>query len=114
MRLWLIVLMVAIALSSVPLLRNSIRRAITTSVWHSIPKVATSVSFSTKLPTQQITNMAEATQANPMPVLSKAGPADAQKAEELPKLSASDFRVYNRLAVMMDAYVSIFKSFIRA
>jgi len=44
-----------------------------------------------------------------MPVLSQAGPADAQKAEELPKLSASDFRVYNRLAVMMDAYVSVFK-----
>lgn len=31
---------------------------------------------------------------------SKAGAED-----ELPKLSAADFRAYNRLAVMMDAYV---------
>ena len=51
--------------------------------------------------------MAEAIpQQNPMPVLSEAGPADQKKAQELPKLSTEDFRIYNRLAVMMDAYVS--------
>lgn len=31
-------------------------------------------------------------------------------APELPKLSAADFRAYNRLAVMMEAYVSFFHS----
>lgn len=52
--------------------------------------------------------MAEAIpQQNPMPTLSEAGPADAQKVQELPKLSTEDFRIYNRLAVMMDAYVGI-------
>ncbi|KAK5947486.1 hypothetical protein PMZ80_001636 [Knufia obscura] len=46
---------------------------------------------------------------NPMPVLEKAGPADPKKAEELPKLSADEFRVYNRLAVIMDAYHTHFR-----
>lgn len=39
-----------------------------------------------------------------MPVLSEAAPADPKKVQELPKLSSADFQVYNRLAVMMDAY----------
>ncbi|KAK5081916.1 hypothetical protein LTR70_009251 [Exophiala xenobiotica] len=48
-------------------------------------------------------------QQNPMPVLEKAGPADPEKAEELPKLSTDEFRQYNRLAVMMDAYHNHFR-----
>ena len=50
--------------------------------------------------------MVEPTPPNPMPVLSKAGLADEKKVEELPKLSSDDFRIYNRIAVMMDGYVS--------
>lgn len=53
--------------------------------------------------------MAQPVAQNPMPVLSQAGPADAKKAEELPKLSTEEFRVYNRLAVMMDAYVWVIR-----
>jgi hypothetical protein len=34
----------------------------------------------------------------------------ASSAPQLPKLSAEEFRVYNRLAVMMDAYVSFYES----
>ncbi|KAK5078196.1 hypothetical protein LTR51_000383 [Lithohypha guttulata] len=48
-------------------------------------------------------------QQNPMPVLSDAGPADAKKAQELPKLSIQDFQIYNRLAIMMDAYHNHFR-----
>jgi len=36
--------------------------------------------------------------------------AAAQAEEALPKLSAADFRVYNRLAVMMDAYHNHFRA----
>lgn len=43
--------------------------------------------------------------ANPMPVLAKADPT-GEMPEKLPKLSAADFQTYNRLAVMMDYYVS--------
>lgn len=61
-----------------------------------------------RVTSQQTRNMAEGlSPQNPMPVLSKAGPADEQKAAELPKLSTEDFRIYNRLAVMMDAYVGL-------
>jgi hypothetical protein len=35
------------------------------------------------------------------------------KEPEMPKLSAEEFRVYNRLAVMMDQYVRISHSFLR-
>lgn len=44
---------------------------------------------------------------NPMPVLSAADPTHTAEVDKvLPKLSAAEFRAYNRLAVMMDAYVS--------
>lgn len=41
-----------------------------------------------------------------MPVLAKADPK-GEVLEDLPKLSMADFQTYNRLAVMMDYYVSI-------
>ncbi|KAK4904101.1 hypothetical protein LTR66_017943 [Elasticomyces elasticus] len=54
--------------------------------------------------------MAGATAVNPMPVLSEASRPDPKLvAQELPTLSASDFRVYNKLAVMMDAYHNRFR-----
>jgi hemerythrin-like domain-containing protein len=41
---------------------------------------------------------------------SQPSPAPAEAAEpELPKLSAEDFRTYNRLAIMMDAYHNHFR-----
>lgn len=43
----------------------------------------------------------------PIEILGKDAPAPTKESEpELPKLSMEDFRVYNRLAVMMEAYVS--------
>lgn len=46
---------------------------------------------------------------NAMPVQSEAGSAGVKKVEELPKLSTEDFRIYNRLAAMMDAYHNHFR-----
>ncbi len=122
MRIWLIVLIVAAALSSIPLLLPSIpyMRSALSFVQRSIPErvdltkqLATTTAFShirqsTTTPhhTKIMTDSLPQQTLNPMQVLEKAGPADPKKAEELPKLSADEFRVYNRLAVMMDAYVS--------
>lgn len=102
--------MLAVALPLVP----SIRRAIIPTVYLanqaisrniSTTKVRTSATDKVILP--QTTIMAETIpQQNPMPVLSEAAPADPVIAQELPKLSTEDFRIYNRLAIMMDAYVS--------
>jgi hypothetical protein len=39
--------------------------------------------------------------------LSKDAPVEKEQEAELPKLSAADFRAYNRLADMMNAYVSL-------
>lgn len=50
--------------------------------------------------------MAETMATNPMSVLDKADPK-GETVKELPKLSMADFQVYNRLAVMMDYYVSV-------
>lgn len=50
--------------------------------------------------------MTESMATNPMPVLAKADPK-GEVLEDLPKLSMADFQTYNRLAVMMDYYVSI-------
>lgn len=41
----------------------------------------------------------------PLPPLSEASQVDDEKVENLPSLSPEDFRIYNKLAVMMDAYV---------
>lgn len=50
--------------------------------------------------------MAESIPNNPMPVLAEADPK-GEVLKDLPKLSMADFQTYNRLAVMMDYYVSI-------
>ncbi|KIX04341.1 uncharacterized protein Z518_05209 [Rhinocladiella mackenziei CBS 650.93] len=47
--------------------------------------------------------------APPTSLGQNAAPATEQNEPELPKLSAEDFRVYNRLAVMMDAYHNHFR-----
>jgi len=130
MRFWLIVLIFAVALTSIPLLTDTgstrsymrstlslAQRAITRRVlFTSNPSVVpslqrlqhsateTTIAIDHSAPTSMPDTLPPQAQ-NPMPVLEKAGPADPKKAEELPKLSADDFRVYNRLAVMMDAYV---------
>ena len=119
MRFWLLVLVVAVALTSIPLFTgNSYMRSALSLAQRSITKRVPFVKNIPVVPTiqhlhhstsatEQPATMTDALpQQNPMPVLEKAGPADPKKAEELPKLSADDFRVYNRLAVMMDAYVS--------
>jgi len=132
MRFWLFVLILAIALSSVPLLKNnssSYMRSALSVLQRSIPiarapfakalsagpvQAVQHLQHSSTAPATHHSATPTATmtgdalpqrQQNPMPILEKAGPADAKKAEGLPKLSAEDFRVYNRLAVMMDAYV---------
>ena len=110
MRLWLVILLVAIGFT---IFQQDVVGHMR-SIFRTVRRTASSTrtlapkSLSTTLTSHfsiQSTNMAEACSQNPMPVLSEAGPADTKKAEELPKLSTDDFKVYNRLAVMMDAYV---------
>jgi len=123
MRFWFFVLILAVGLSSIPLLTSNtymrsawslVQRSVTRRIPSAkkIPVVSTSRHLQpSSTTTHQRTTMTDALpQQNPMPVLEKAGPADPKKAEELPKLSADEFRQYNRLAVMMDAYVSLFAS----
>lgn len=125
MRLWLIVLIIAVSLSSIPLLttptgtymrsalslaQRSITKRIAFPLHRSsvVPALqhSTTATHQSATPTATMTDALPQQTQSPMPVLEKAGPADPKKAEELPKLSADEFRVYNRLAVMMDAYVS--------
>lgn len=114
MRIWVLILMIAVAFKAIPVLRNCI--SITTSLlYRNLPQALVSANHFTSDTRQQgpkahTTIMTESLpQQNPMPVLSKAGPADVKKTQELPKLSTEDFRVYNRLAVMMDAYHNHFR-----
>ena len=113
MRYWLLILMVAVASPLFPLLKSNFgpavsafRRSVATRLASAQPRSLSSSTYPTATSTR-LSTMAEAIpQQNPMPVLSEAGPADQTKAQELPKLSTEDFRIYNRLAGMMDAYVS--------
>ena len=122
MRLWLILFMILAALIS-PLLRSSIksptglRTAIAPifnkTIYNIQPLRAAPVSTSTSLKQYQPTMAtADATQpssaSEPEALASKL--AETSNTEpSLPKLSAEDFRVYNRLAVMMDAYHNHFR-----
>lgn len=114
MRYWLIILMLAIAAPFAPILRRAVTPAISLAS-HLITRntsSAASQSLTTSKPLSKVNTMTEAIpQQNPLPVLSRAAPADPIKAQELPKLSTEDFRIYNRLAIMMDAYVSTLNSF---
>lgn len=106
MRYWLLVLMLAIALPLFPIIRRSFVPAasVASKFIHRTPQ---SIVKQVHTSVEAGSIMTEAIpQQNPLPVLSKAAPADPIKAQELPKLSTEDFRIYNRLAIMMDAYVS--------
>lgn len=122
MRLWFIIIVLAILLTLEPtgMIRTGIRdttlsaQRVLLGRLPSIYRIAVPISASTR---QSISTSAQAHStamtevqggaANPLPVLSKAAPADSKKVEELPKLSTQDFRIYNRLAIMMDAYVRL-------
>jgi len=131
MRFWLIVLIFAVALTSIPLITDTgstriymrsalslaqrviTRQAFSTNNSLAVPSLQrlqhSTTASTTAIDHSALTSMPDTLPPpaqNPMPVLEKAGPADPKKAEELPKLSTDEFRVYNKLAVMMDAYVS--------
>lgn len=128
MRVWLFILMVAISIGSLSILRPTFRtftpgfirqhlnlyeqatRTIATISLTTTTNRPTVSETQTQIQTQAQTNRSNMTEAqaamNPMPVLAKADPT-GEAAAELPKLSAADFQTYNRLAVMMDYYVSI-------
>jgi hypothetical protein len=107
MRIWLLLFMTAIGLLT-PILRPALRsitiRKPSINTWtlsdfyqpfnnsiYNNPKPATTM----------------ASIDNPIPQSSPLPEAPVAKAEpELPKLSSGDFRIYNRLAVMMDSYVN--------
>jgi iron-sulfur cluster repair protein YtfE (RIC family) len=120
MRFWLLIFMVALALLS-PLcwrsittlhLPHSIRSAIPYNLTHLQGGFATSLQPSTPRPHS---TMATSEPAASVPSAAQSDKVQdqsipAEKAEEtLPKLSEADFRVYNRLAVMMDAYHNHFR-----
>lgn len=118
MRYWLIVLMLAIAAPFIPIFRRALTPSISAASYLLTRNVSQTTIFSSatiKSPSLQSEIMTEALpQQNPLPILSEAAPADPIKAQELPKLSTEDFRIYNRLAIMMDAYVSILEDGSRA
>lgn len=118
--------MIAVSLSALALLRPTIRfspylirQSVGTFIYDRNRTVATSYhTKATTIPTpkpastltpkpleQEEPIVAESMATNPMPVLAKADPS-GEVLEDLPKLSMADFQVYNRLAVMMDYYVS--------
>lgn len=114
MRIWLTIFMLTAALVTIPIYRRTIT-ALPAIIegFHQLPLISSRIHTrfsSTTRPQSETGHMASVTDSNmnPMPVLSQAGaPREEDVADALPKLSAADFRAYNRLAVMMDAYVSI-------
>lgn len=110
-------MMVAIAIGSLALLRPTFQitapyvlRRLVPSLVLNQNRTITSAQFTgtTTTPNTDIHTPAmeqERAAVNPMPALAKADPT-GEAPEKLPKLSAADFQTYNRLAVMMDYYVS--------
>ena len=117
MRIWLVLFMVSIGLLT-PLLRPALRSATLRTALKPLYNLGhldlhNSRSSQVSLQSTTMSNLASAvaasapsdtTQSEPSAtIVSNTKPAEA----ELPKLSAADFRIYNRLAVMMDAYVGL-------
>lgn len=110
-------MMVAIAIGSLALLRPTLKfttpyalRRIVPGLALNLNRTITSAQFTgttttSKTDIQTPAMEQERAAVNPMPALAKADPT-GEAPEKLPKLSAADFQTYNRLAVMMDYYVS--------
>lgn len=119
MRIWLALFMVALALIS-PLGRSALRLASTIRPTFSYNLTQLQIPFSLNkqpfLIRQHSTTTMSASEPTPsVPSATEHGktpeqPASAASVEEpLPKLSAADHKVYNRLAVMMEAYHTHFR-----
>lgn len=118
MRLWFALFMVTLALLS-PLcwrsalrLPSTIRSAVPYNLAHLQPRFNF---FYQPLKTRQQSTMADSAPSASVPSNCASDKAQEQSApvasteEPLPKLSEADFRIYNRLAVMMDAYHNHFR-----
>lgn len=112
MRIWLLLLMVSLGLR--PALRSTTLRAALKTLYswghlklHNLQPIPISIQATA------MSNLASVVAASAPPDRTECEPSasttsNTQPSEpELPKLSAADFRIYNRLAVMMDAYVSL-------
>lgn len=117
MRVWIFLFMVTLALFS-PLLRSSLR--VPASIRGAFPYNWTRLhipfsNYSQPTLSKQYSTMAASESGVSMPSSTQSDKgADQAKADTsaetpLPELSAEDFRIYNRLATMMDAYHNHFR-----
>ncbi len=117
MRTWLVLFMISIGLLTPllrPALRSTIFRAALKPLNNLIPsKLNVCVSGTVIVHTATMSNLASAVAATAPPDSAHREPSDSTTSDtrpaepELAKLSTADFRIYNRLAVMMDAYVGL-------
>lgn len=110
MRIRTILMVIALA-AVAPLLRQSAKQTLVTLARSKAPwSLSRQPSYTTytRLPTDKSTlgTMADITPENPPAVTPQTSTPNGAEQQDLPKLSASDFQIYNRLAVMMDVYVS--------
>ena len=102
-----------LAIAASPLLRASIRQSLSL-VPRGLGYFTSSRAFSSSQPIYQSPhNMASSIDQTPLPAASSpqpqpTSPATPQTPAELPELSREDFRLYNRLAELMEYYVSLF------
>ena len=124
MRIWLVVFMVTIGLLT-PLLRpallsTTLRAAFKPLLGLTQPTVRHSYPGPVSLQSTTMSNLASAVAASAPPDAAQCEPSasiasNTRSAEtELPKLSAAEFGTYNRLAVMMDAYVGLLLRFTKS
>ena len=117
MKIWVILFMVTIGLLT-PLLRPALRsttlRAAFKPLLDLTPLTERHLYSSTvNIHTTTMSNLASGVAASAPPDTTQCEPSVSTTSNtkpadpELPKLSAADFRIYNRLAVMMDAYVGL-------
>lgn len=105
MRFWLLLLMVTLALLS-PLIRSGIRHS---NVFKAVlprllPASLYTNDYNNTSTIQQSRSRMTDTEASVPPTEPLSASKDSPSDAALPKLSSDDFRTYNRLAVMMDAY----------
>lgn len=117
-RIWLVLFMVLIALLS-PLLRTTLRSTI---LHRALPPLYSynqtlsnlyipflnPINTNTLSLSSMASAIASSTPSEP-PAINTTPTAEPTAEAALPKLSSADFRVYNRLAVMMDAYHNHFR-----